>query len=342
MTDIPQAVIALLDAHRDALNDRFAARRRGGAKIDAAAFLAHVRDAVGPLVAAVHARLPERAPAVLVSLYDASLDLFAASLLGPESKLPAMPRVWAELLPNAVTLLAREPVSLVGCLCNALFQVAQQRGTRPEGWVERLKAALPHCTAITDVLDAGVVAAWQAGMPQFREPALAAAERMKSKLAAVALGLPDDTTAEAVGDTIASLKRNRWFRVGSTAQPLGLSPVGHAGAFTGFGGPFPRPPSVGCVGGRLVASVGNASHWQMVADAYGVWFRRVEDIGSKPEALPEEVAVDAKGTVRWGKATFKAPHLAGHTGVACDGETLAVTIPTSHHVFLFARVGGAA
>jgi hypothetical protein len=341
VADIPQPVAALLDGQRDALNDRFAARRRGGAKIEPPAFLAHVREAVAPLLTEVEARFPERAAAVLIALYDASLDLFAAALLGPETKLPAMHRVWTELLPNAVTLLAREPVSLVGCLCNAVFQVAQQRGTRPDLWLDRTRSALPHCQSVADVLDAGVVAAWQAGMPQFRVPALAAADRMKPKLATAVLGLPVETTAEECRDTVAMLKGNRWFRLDAPAQSPALSPVGLAGAFTGFGGAFSRPPTVRCDGGRLVVSV-EAAHWQMVADAYGTWFRRVEETKSKPVTVPADVTVDSHGTVRWGRPTCKAPHLAGHTAVACDGETLAITIPTSHHVFLFARTGGAA
>ena len=85
------------------------ARQRGGAKIDPPAFLGHVMQLVVPLLAEVHARFPERAAAVLVALYDASLDLFAAALLGPEPKVPVVLRVWTELLPNTVTLLAREP-----------------------------------------------------------------------------------------------------------------------------------------------------------------------------------------------------------------------------------------
>lgn len=338
MTDLPPAVASLLTDQRDALNERFAARRRGGARIEPSAFLAHLREAISPLVAEVHAKLPERAPAVLSALYDASLDLFAASLLGAETKLPAVQRVWAELLPAAVTLLAREPVSLVGCLCNAVFQVAQQRGTRPELWLDRMTAALPHCSAITDVVDAGLVAAWQAGMPQYRTPALAAAERMKPKLAAVALGL----TVETPADVVAAFKRDRWSRGGAVASSAALSPVGHAGAFTGFGGVFSHPPTVRAVGGKLVVSVGDGGHWQMIADVFGVWFRRTEGLKVKPEPLPADVAIDSHGTVKWGRAACKAPHLAGHTAVACDGETLAVTIPTSHHVFLFARTGGTA
>ena len=342
MADITRPVAALLDAQRDSLNERFAARRRGGARIDPPAFLEHVRDTVGPLLADVHARLPERSPAVLTALYDASLDLFAASLLGPEAKLPAMQRVWAELLPNAITLLAREPVSLVGCLCNALFQVAQQRGTRPGLWLDRTRAVLPHCQSVAEALDAGVVAAWQAGMPQFRDAALAAAERMKPTLAAVSLGLSLDATEETCRAVVASLKRDRWSRAGVAAASPALSPVGNAGAFTGFGGPFSRPPTVRCVGGRLIVSVGDTAHWQMVADAYGVWFRRTEGLKARPEPLPADAAVDSHGSVRWGRLTCQAPHLAGHTAIACDGETLAVTTPTSHHVFLFARTAGAA
>lgn len=337
MAEISPAVAAMLDGQRDALNERFAVRRRGGAKIEPTAFLAHLRDALAPLLAELNARFPERAAAVLTALYDASLDLFAASLLGPETKLPAMSRVWTELLPDAVTLLAREPVSLVGCLCNANFQVAQQRGTRPDLWLDRMRAALPHCQSVADVLDAGLVAAWQAGMPQYREPALAAAERMRPPLVTVSLGL----TVETPADVVAALKRDRWFRVGVAAPSPALSPVGHAGAFTGFGGAFSRSPTVRGDGGRLVVSVDDA-HWQMVADAYGVWFRRVEQTKNEPDPLPADIAVDSHGTVRWGRSVCKATHLAGHTAVACDGETLAVTIPTSHHVFLFARTGGAA
>ena len=143
MAAVSLAFAALLTAQREALNERFAARLRAGAKIDPGAFQTHLGDTIGPLLTAVHARYPERAPAVLNAMYDASLDLFAASLLGPETKLPAIHQVWTELLPSAIALLAREPVSLVGCLSNATFHVAQQRGTRPELWIDRIRSAAP-------------------------------------------------------------------------------------------------------------------------------------------------------------------------------------------------------
>jgi hypothetical protein len=329
----------LLAAQREALNERFAARRRAGAKIDPAVFQTHLRVTVGPLLEAVHTRFPERATAVLTALYDASLDLFTASLLGPETKLPAVRQVWSELLPSAIALLAREPVSLAGCLCNATFQVAQQRGTRPDLWLDRMGSTLPRCQSVGDAVDAGLVAAWQAGMPQFRGPALAAAERLKPLLAAAVLGLPPDVTAHVLRDTLTKLKADRWFRIGASAEPsAAVLPVAQAGAFTGFGGPFPRPPKVFASEGALLASAGD-NRWRMIADAYGVWFHRVATTDAKPTPLPGDVSVNSQGTVRWGRLECPAPHLSEPTAVACDGDTLAVTIPTSHHVYLFARTG---
>lgn len=337
MADVSPAVAALLAAQRDALNERFAARRRGGARIDPAAFLAHVREAVAPAVDRVHARFPERAAAALAALYDAALDLFAASLLGPEAKLPAVHRVWTDLLPHAVPLLAREPASVIGCLCNAAVHVAGQRGTRPELWLGRMRSALPHCQSLAALVDAGVVAAWQAGMPQFRGPALAAAERAPSKPAAVALGLLEDASAETVRELVTAMKGDRWHRPGAPAgAAAALVPVGEVGGFTGFGGPFPRPPQVSCLGGQFVAAVGEA-RWRVIADAFGAWFQRVAPTAAKAAPLPKDVAVDAQGVVRWGSQRRPTAHLAGASSVACDGETLAVTIPTSHLVFLFAR-----
>lgn len=332
MNAVSPAFAAALADRRDSLNERFALRRRAGAKIEPAAFVAHLQGAVGPLVELVHAKYSERTPAVLTALYDASLDLFAASLLGPEAKFPTIQRVWTELLPNAVALLAREPVALVGCLCNATFQIAGQRGANPDLWLDRMRSALPHCSSLVEAVDAGSVAAWQAGMPQYRGPAIAAAERLKPAPAAAALGI----TAEILRETVASLKADRWFRIGTSAAEVALVPVGQAGAFTGFGGPFSHPPKVSCSDGQLVATTDGIS-WRMIADGYGAWFQRMAATRTKPTPLPKDVSVDARGTVRWGKLTFAAPHLVEPSSIACDGETLAITIPTSHRIFLFAR-----
>jgi hypothetical protein len=327
----------LLEAKRESFNRRFEHRRRGGAPLDGAAFLSHLLEVVQPVVSAVASTFPERSAAVLDALYDASLDLFAEGLLGPGAKLPALREVWTELLPAGVPLLARDPVALTGCLCNAMYQVASQTGTQPTVWLERMKAALPKCQSSAEVVDAGVVAAWRAGMPQYREAALEAAERLKASIATEALGFPVSH--------IPALKRDRWFHpdthglTPAVPEAVALRRVGTVGGFTGFGGPFSRPPQVQTVGDVLFA-LAEERCWRIVADAFGVWFQRVPRNTAKPEGLPRGVAVK-DGTIRWGKASLPRPELAEFNSAACDGATLAVTIPTSHQVFLFASGTGA-
>ena len=151
MTNLSPAVIEALEAERDALNARFAQSVRGGVQIDRDACLRHVRDAVAPLVDQVHAVWPERARNVVTSLFEVSLDLFSAALLGPEAKSPWVERVWHEILPAATWLLAREPRQVAGCLCNAAAQIAGQQGARPHnGWsgcgtLRRRASRCRHC-----------------------------------------------------------------------------------------------------------------------------------------------------------------------------------------------------
>ena len=68
--------------------------------------------------------------------------------------MPSMPWVAARLDRVACrwppALLAREPQQVAGCLCNAVFQIASQRGTRPDAWIDAdaaSRAALPIASA---------------------------------------------------------------------------------------------------------------------------------------------------------------------------------------------------
>lgn len=343
VTGIFPAFVQALKAQRDALNARYALRVRSGAKIDSDSFLDHLHQRVAPLVEAVNAEWPGRVPATVSALYEASLDLFAGSLLGPSAKLPELDRVWMDLLPANLRLLACEPVGIVGCLCNAAFQVAQQRGTRLDQWLARMQAALPICDSLARVLEVGQVAAWQAGMAQFRSAALEVAQRLPTNLAAPSLGLSGDLSPQTLTTAMKRLQANPWLTVSAAmegkAVPQQLKCVGQAGSFTGFGGDFARPPVTTCSAGRLLATDGRST-WQLIADAYGTWFRRLPDGKVVRGRLPADVGVERSGKLNWGKLVLQVPELANPTGFACDGATLAVTIATSHHVFLFARLGG--
>jgi hypothetical protein len=342
VAEFSAAFVEALDAQRDALNSRFALRQRAGGRIDGEAFLQHLQARISPLVDQIAAASPERVRAVVAALYDVSLDLFAASLLGPLAKMPWVERVWAELLPAATNLAARQPQQVAGSLCNAAFQIASQRGARPQLWIERIREVAPRCQSLSELLEAGKVAAWQAGMVQMRGAALSAAGAMRAPLAAVALGLPETTSAENLAARLGRLREHVWLTVeaaGDARRAAAIECVGTVGAFSGFGGLFLRPPVVDGVDGRLLVNDGE-SQWELVADAYGAWLRRIGDAPKKrPKSKAAAAKIDGGGTLRWGESSLAQPHLASATSLAECGLTLAVTIPTSHHVFLFSNLG---
>lgn len=343
MTALSPAFIQTIEAQRDTLNARFAQRARAGSRIDGHALLDHLEASVAPLIDRVHAVMPEQAAGVLLALYDASLDLFAASLLGPEARMPWVRRAWDEVLPSAVRPLAREPRQVAGCVCNAAFQVANQAGTRPEEWLRRMGDVAPHSQTVAELREAGTVAAWLAGMTQYRQAALAAAGSLPTPLAARSLGLPAETPAAEMRQLLLRLREHAWLTIETAANgdpAAGIASVATVGAFVGFGGLFYRPPHVSAIDQRLLIDDGR-SEWELLADAYGAWFRRLGDAPARPakSVLPDDVGFDSRGVIRWGNRSLAQPHLADAASVAAAGKTLAVTVPTSHHVFLFTNLG---
>jgi hypothetical protein len=345
--ELHPSFVEALREDREALNARFATRRLAGEQLDGDVLTEHLRTAVEPLVRAVHGVLPERARGIVAPLFDASLDLLAATLVGPQAKSPYATRVWRELLPAAARVLAREPLRVAGCLSNAIAHLTSQRGARPETWIERMTAVAPHCQSVSQLLDCGKVAAWLAGAVQYRAAALRTALTLPPPLALRVLGLPLETPADALSAVIQSLQNNPWLTVQAAlhggSRAASLEYVGQAGAFRGFGGEFLRPPTVTLAQGCLLASDGQST-WQIFADAYGTLLHRV--VGG-PQPSPEskhhpEVTVQRDGTVRWGSLSAKFAHLAAPRSFAGDGATLAVTTATSHHVFLIGMTGGTA
>jgi hypothetical protein len=346
VAELPAAFVEALAAQRDSLNARFALRLRGGSRIDAETFLRHLEQSVAPLIGQIHAVQPDRSRAVVAALYDVSLDLFAASLLGPDAKMPWVKRVWAELFPAAAGLLARQPQQVAGSLCNAMFQISTQAGSRPQRWIQRMQQVVPHCTSLGELLEAGQVAAWQAGMVQYRAAALTAAGQLRAPLAALALGLPESTSAAEMTMRLNRLRDHAWLTVeaaGSAEAGQAIECVATVGAFSGFGGVFFRPPLVSSDKNRLLVSDGR-SQWELLADAYGAWFRRAGGAPAKRSKAPthDNVSVDRHGTIRWGEQSLALAQLANPSSFAVSGPTLALTIPTSHHVFLFSNMGSPA
>src|SRR5258708_8287582 len=163
---------AALKADRETFNARFGARRMAGSAIDASAFLEHLATVVDPIVQDVARRFPERTRATVDQLYDLSLDLFGASLLGLQARMPEVDTVWRRLFPSLGQFLARDPARVAGSLSNAAWNLAQQPEARPDWWIDRMGDLSAACDGVDELLNCGKVLAWQAGMAQYRAAAL--------------------------------------------------------------------------------------------------------------------------------------------------------------------------
>ena len=74
--------------------------------------------------------------------------------------------------------------------------------------------------------------------------------------------------------------------------------------------------------------------WHIHADIYNVLLVRAEIALPPPLGPPSNLLQD--GTLQWRGQQKRFPELAHATSVAATSHTLAVTLPTSHHVFLVA------
>jgi hypothetical protein len=352
-------MVEALRADRELLNQRFALRQRAGARIDEQAFQEHLRTTVNELIRGVASVQPERVRAVVNSLFDVSLDLFAAGLLGPNPKHPHVRKAWLEVLPIATRLLARDPTRVAGCLSNAADHLAAHSSARPSEWIERMRRLSPHCDSVSLWLDAGKVVAWRAGLVQYRPAALQLLREMPWRFAARCLDAPEVITEADWYKWLDRLDTDRWlslvFDRDCSDQPVGSASrrseesVGPAsrrslrivrvtGGFRGFGGPCLRPPTVAANNGNVLVTDGGET-WQLLADAFGTLWHRVSisPAKSRTSAARSKIVIDSGGRVAWDGMNQDFAELAGANSFACDGQTLAVTLPTSHHVFLIAR-----
>jgi hypothetical protein len=329
-----------LAAGRERLNALFAAARRG-TDLSPAAFRQWVLAGIAPAVDAVAAQRPERAGAVLEALFERSLELTAQRVLGDGAADPAVTTGWLRLLPALPSLLAADPEGLSASIVNALHRLATTDGARPEEWTAALLRAGPRCADLGAFRDAGLVAAWRAGLAQYREQALALARRLDPALASLVLGLeglaPDALPAVLDGAEADPWRSLEELREGPWGEPR-LALVGSVGGFRGFGGLFPVPPRLEARQGALFARAGGGC-WRLFADCHGAVF--LPQDAPDPDALAPPPGTDASvgeaGEVRHRGLTATFQELAGPTSWATDGATLAVSIATSHAVYLVAR-----
>lgn len=258
---------AALRGGRDSYNARFALARQYARHLDPSAFLAHLRDAVGPAVEAA-ARAGGDPGRVTDALFDVSLVLARHGYPRVRGTTPpgAGPG-WADLMAALAPQLAAEPRRTAVAVTNAWHHLTHTPGARPAQW-QAAMTALAACCDPPTLLAAGAVAAWRCGMAHLRPAALRVARSLAHPVLAAALGIP--TASES---TVDLMVEDPWADPAGGAEPARPRPVARVGAFRGYGGVFGRPPRVASDGAHLYA-IDGVTTWRLHADRFGCVFRR--------------------------------------------------------------------
>ncbi len=326
-----------LAARRDVLNEKFALARRFRPKLDAGVFAGHLERSVGPIVAAVGELESDNLFEVVEVLYDISLELVGSELLGPKSRFPVLSEGWERLLRIFPRHLAESPLVFAGSITNALYQLTMAPGARPRDWIETMESLAEAAETVSLLLEAGKVAAWRAGLPGYRESALAVCATLPEPLARIALGIPH--SALDVAGLLARMKSDPWLVPAVFAEQPDQAKVprivARVGGFRGFGGFFRRPPDVIVHNGDFLLTDGE-EWWVLIADAFGATLHRVPPPGGAdlPDAGPFTLHPD--GTVEAGGSRTEFPELAEWQSAASNATTLVVTKRHSHVVRLVA------
>jgi len=335
---ISPIVAAALERNREKLNARFARARRGGAGLDGEAFLTHVRETIAPIVESAGRVAPQSVDFVLEGLFELSIELFAAGLIGPGRKSAMIAELWRRVLPPAGRALDRGARLVAASLSNAAFHIERTSGARGNEWINCMARVAEMSDSSAEFLEAGKVAAWRCGMAQYRGGALQAARGLRPALAGAILEVAETDVCRVLD----RIGENPWLTP-SAAMAGGthaLRIVGRAGAFRGFGGEFLAPPRVWQHNGDLIAGDGYGQ-WLIVCDCFGQVLVR-HDAQAPPDP-PPPIGVTVDGTsLRVGNDSIRIDELRDVSSIARTEHTVAVTVRTSHHVFLIAAAPEAA
>ncbi len=318
-----------LAANREVFNAMFKARKGLNRTLQADDFYEVLGEVVAPVVEAVDRQNIDVATTVR-TLFSVALTLTQRSLLGPKSRHEFVTRAWRELLTQTPWLVAEHTQDVAIAVSNAAYNLGLRTEDIQERWLQTMLEVAVEKPDLKAFLDAGIVAAWSAGMAHWRKPALEAWGRLDPKLARVTLRLnvDDSTPIEVLRQHLVHV----FQRPAGTDDPS-LQIVYRTGGFRGFAGPFLAPPKVYASGDRVFA-VDSTGHHMIFADAFGALIERTTE--STPSATTSPFRYETDGTVRAFGATCHFPMLASASSVASNQDFMAVALPHSHHIWIIA------
>lgn len=322
MEDVNERLRRVLTVQRSAVNTAFALARQNWPQLPAEEFGpgllrfgAVVLEALGPVDEAVEARAVQ-------ALAEALLDLYGPGYLGAVKRHPGFAAAWERLLGGFPLALAEQPARVLASLGNACLRFWQTDEAAGRRWLDKV-LGLPRGLRAQELLDAAGVAAWLAGWAELRTSAGPLLPGLDDRCLKVLLGVEELPGGR--GKCLESLLADPWF---DPARKADKGPrILTAGGFTGYGGPFVRPPRLHAGGGQFWLTDGEG-WYRLFADAFGARLLRGQPEVQLNEAKPAPSTMDK--VLPPLPALF--PRIWGQLAVV--ERTAVLTSPDSHLVFV--------
>jgi hypothetical protein len=350
-----------LSTHRGDLNARFRRTQRRYTRLNGEHVLQLVAELLPPLAETDNAATP----ALLSAMYDLILLQAGRDLLRPDGDgRSGLGALYRYVFPAIRSRLLERPQSLPASLSNAV----ENMKSRGAAYCGRLVSVAPLVSSVSDLLDAGVIAAWRCGEPRLRLRALELARKLPPKVVLAALDL--EWPENAISSLTMALARSAWFtpsppKKNQKTQVFSNAwiPVAVVGDFAGFSGVFDEPPLLLNAGAQMTPHrfwVRSGERiFRVDADVFGcvcspdpaVEFP-VQAVEAKPSGLAkvwkalaggdeDDAKLRPDGTLQIGAKTEKIPDLAGAASFAWRDGLIAYTTPDSFRIRVLMKDSGA-
>jgi hypothetical protein len=334
-----QSFVSLLQSRRTVFNERFNMARRIYPDLDSVAFTQFLTDILDPLAVQVERTDPGALPLFVETAYLIGLELTGKKLIGPGSHSSVHDNLWRITFPSIISLLVKEPGSLMSKLSNAAHQIDTEIHSGVDDWLLSIEQIGPHCKDTDSLLSLAQISAWKCGMAHFRNSAIP----LLTKTPALCCNILFGTTGIVDWQhEIEQLQADPWYSPKFKTDKKGLPAQRQAGGFRGFGGPFIRPPLAIDFEEKLLLWCDN-EWWIVHADIFGITCKRLlKDhtltIPVPPMAITSGQCVLKSGvaivdnTVTFHGQTYTFSPGDRVSGAALVSNTLIVSFDNSHIV----------
>lgn len=207
--------------------------------------------------------LPRYSTEIASVCLDTSIMLVVHGLTSQQGYSP-FKDLWMKILPQCSYMLSSYPRQTLGILHNCALNMHSYNGDFLSRWIDRISILVDRVRTVPELRALCALLAWKSGLAHYRISALRAAESLSEELALLALGVPEGRDLK---EAISRFMENRWFNPEIIEQES-LRVVHEIGAFTGFNGKFPCPPTVRACNDGFAVRSGDQYFW-LFADAFG-------------------------------------------------------------------------